>query len=225
MPFKQCHPIAAAGETGPTLGHELFDLLGKSLAGDVQTTLDGADGSVEVVAHFEQRTTIDVERYQRFAVEVTQTIQTSTDVRLTLAGDGGIEGRFVLYTKSIEGFGLGRPIRSATNHPVDGHAGGDLTQPACECFGLAELINLRHGLDEHVLTKLLRLGVIAETTQCDGKDVPFESLEQLTKSGSVAGLSGEDEVDYFISCCIFDCGDHYSGSFSQIVSAHQRHHG
>ena len=50
-------------------GNECLDLLSQPLSGDVQTSLDGTQGRIKLVAHLQQRLTIHVERDQSFPVK------------------------------------------------------------------------------------------------------------------------------------------------------------
>jgi hypothetical protein len=67
----------------------VLDLTRQSLAGDVQSTLDRTDGSVEINAHLDQRLTSNVKCNQRIAVQRSQPAQSVVDVSSSLTGDCG----------------------------------------------------------------------------------------------------------------------------------------
>ena len=89
-------------------------------------------------------------------------------------------------------FGHDRHPRTA-NGPVQRHPAGHRAQPSGKAARIAELTDLPHGLDEHLLADLLRLGVIAEPAEGNRVDRPLKLLEQPAEGLPVALLGGGDE--------------------------------
>ena len=89
----------------------------------------------------------------------------------------------------------------AADGPVQRHAGGHRAQPAGEAARIAELADLPHGLDEHLLADLLRLGVVAQPAEGDRAHHPLELLEQPAEGVAVALLRGADQLRLGQSGC------------------------
>ncbi len=161
----------------------------------MQTPLDRADRGLELIAHFMERTAVDVERHERFAVHPAQLRQALADLGGPLAGQHPGQRRFRLDRGRFQRLGLQRNVAVPPNEPVDRHARGDLPDPAREGFGRPELVDLLHRLDEDVLAQLLRLAVVGEAPQADGQHMPLEPLEELAEGLPVAGLGAGHQVD------------------------------
>ena len=64
----------------------------------------------------------------------------------------------------------------------------DLAQPAAERFRHAELFDLLHGLNEHILSQFFRFVGVANSAHCQRNDAGPVSFKQLAECFSIASL-------------------------------------
>jgi hypothetical protein len=88
----------------------------------------------------------------------------------------------------VQHLGVRLVQRAAPRQPVDRHAHRDLPQPAGEALGVAQLRQLRHAVQEHLLRQLLRLRRVAQPRQRHRVHGRLEALDQLPVGRPVAGL-------------------------------------
>ena len=181
-------------QSGLTRGQHL-QFLGEPLSGDVETSLDGADGRMELVGHLDQALATEVERHERATIHVGEPVQTDVQLLASLIRQHSCQrglSRFVAgrcNALDIQGC-----HGAAAHGPIDSHPRGDGADPAAKAGGILQLVELAQGLDEHVLAQFLGFRVVAESSV--GCDVhrPLELPEELLESIPATVLSGRDQL-------------------------------
>src|SRR5262249_37069937 len=78
------------------------------------------------------------------------------------------------------------------------HAEGDVAEPGGEGLQVAQLRQLLHGVQEHLLGQFLRLGGVAQAGQRDRVDGGLEALDQLAVGRPVAVAGPQNNSDQLL---------------------------
>lgn len=98
-----------------------------------------------------------------------------------------------MHGGAFEDVGLDARRGVSARGAVDRHADRDLAEPACESFGLSELIDPAHDVKENLLRELERLAGVAEAPQANGMDGALKLLDQCAEGVAVTALGAFDQ--------------------------------
>src|SRR5260370_20216124 len=124
-----------------------LQLPAQPLAGHVQPALDRADRRFELTAHLLERSAANVERLQRLPVQRLEPAETVPELAALLGTDHLIERIGLDAGRVRRNLRVRAAHRTPARQAVDGHAHGDLPQPAGEAPRIAQLVPLLHHVD------------------------------------------------------------------------------
>jgi hypothetical protein len=161
----------------------------------MQSTLNRSDRRIERIAHLQQGLSTQVERLQRLAVQLTQSLNSCTDV-VGLFAFGRVLVRRIARAQAgcFQHERVARHCRLAPSNSIDRHAMNDSSQPSAECLWHSQLVQLLHRLDEYVLGQLFRFVRIADTFHRQRNNPWAITLEELSECVTVTRLSGANQA-------------------------------
>ena len=141
---------------------------------------------MELIAHFDQRPAVEVERHERLSVEGREPAQTGVDLRAAFLLQNPDQRSLVLDREAVEDLGdVGGPWRPP-HGPIQRHPVGHRPQPAAETPRIPQLTQLPQRPDKDLLAHLLRLAVIAQPPEDRAEHQRLELFDQPAKGLPIA---------------------------------------